>query len=66
MNFTMPHGGMMSGIVALAIIASVVTTLFWMYVGWRAMRAHERIAETLESVVRMDAVARAIHERSQS
>ena len=29
----------------LTILVSVVTTIFWMVVGWRAMRAHERIAE---------------------
>lgn len=28
-------------------VVAIVTTVFWMIVGWRAMRAHERIADTL-------------------
>ena len=35
----------------LAIITGlfgVAVSIFWMWVGWRAMRAHERIAETLQ------------------
>lgn len=40
-----------SGSTALAILSTIlliVTTIFWMIVGWRAMRAHERIADSLE------------------
>jgi uncharacterized membrane protein len=33
---------------ALSSIFAIVTAIFWMIVGWRAMRAHERIAETLD------------------
>jgi uncharacterized membrane protein len=29
-------------------LVGFVTTVFWMVVGWRAMRAHERIADTLD------------------
>jgi uncharacterized membrane protein len=29
-------------------LVSFATTVFWMVVGWRAMRAHERIADTLD------------------
>jgi uncharacterized membrane protein len=32
----------------LASLLAVVTALFWMIVGWRAMRAHERIADKLD------------------
>ncbi len=35
------------GFGALAVIVGIITTLFWMLVAWRAMRAHERIAEAL-------------------
>lgn len=28
-----------------------VTTVFWMVVAWRAMRAHERIASTLDETL---------------
>ncbi len=31
----------------LTILAGVGVTIFWMYVAWRAMRAHEKIAEAL-------------------
>jgi uncharacterized membrane protein len=30
----------------------VVVTVFWMIVGWRAMRAHERIADAASQAVR--------------
>jgi len=30
----------------------IATTIFWMIVGWRAMRAHERIAEASEQALR--------------
>ncbi len=39
------------GITAFTVLVgllTVVTSLFWMIVGWRAMRAHERIADKLE------------------
>jgi uncharacterized membrane protein len=35
---------------ALAVLTSIVgllTTIFWLVVGWRAMRAHEEIAALL-------------------
>ncbi len=37
--------------VALAAAAGLVTPIFWMVVGWRAMRAHERIADRLAEVL---------------
>lgn len=36
-------------LVLLTSILAVVTTIFWMIVGWRAMRAHERIAQALDA-----------------
>lgn len=37
--------------IAAAITAlGFISTLFWMVVGWRAMRAHERIANDLRSL----------------
>jgi uncharacterized membrane protein len=36
----------------LAIIAAVGSAAFWMVVGWRAMRAHERLADATESAAR--------------
>lgn len=37
---------------ALGLLAAVITTLFWMVVAWRAMRAHERLAEALQDMAR--------------
>lgn len=36
----------------LAILWGVFTAIFWMVVGWRAMRAHERLADSVESLAR--------------
>ena len=41
-----------TGLTALALVSGVftlATTLYWMWIGWRAMRAHERIADSLQS-----------------
>ena len=31
------------------VLLSLVTNVFWMFVGWRAMRTHERIAADLRA-----------------
>jgi uncharacterized membrane protein len=36
----------------LALLFAVGTGIFWMVVGWRAMRAHERLAEASELAAR--------------
>jgi uncharacterized membrane protein len=36
----------------LAALCGVVLTVFWMVVGWRAMRAHERLADALDRLSR--------------
>ena len=45
--------GMSNGLTTLIAVGSgilsVVTTIFWIVVGWRAMRAHEQIAEHLRN-----------------
>ena len=33
------------------MLVALVTTVFWMIVGWRAMRAHERIADAAEEAL---------------
>jgi uncharacterized membrane protein len=42
-------GGALAG---FAILAGIFSAIFWMVVGWRAMRAHERIADASEQAVR--------------
>jgi uncharacterized membrane protein len=39
-------------IATLALVFGICTGIFWMVVGWRAMRAHERIADASEQWVR--------------
>lgn len=56
------------GIMALFIAAwGLFVTVFWMVVGWRAMRAHEELADQAKHVAwntqKMDAVARHIQNR---
>jgi hypothetical protein len=33
---------------SLAVLWGLFLTIFWMIAGWRAMRAHERIADSLD------------------
>ncbi len=40
-----------------AVLLAFATSVFWMAMGWRAMRAHERIADAAELA------ARKLHER---
>lgn len=36
----------MEFLATVAVIFGIVTTVIWLVIGWRAMRAHERIADT--------------------
>ena len=36
----------------LVTVVGIAVTVFWMYVAWRAMRAHERLANASEAVAR--------------
>jgi uncharacterized membrane protein len=38
--------------VAFIVLVGIFSAVFWMYVGWRAMRAHERLAEAAEELAR--------------
>ena len=49
MNMT---SGDLGGLAVGIALAGVVATIFWMYVGWRAMVAHERLAEAAEEMAR--------------
>jgi uncharacterized membrane protein len=43
-----------AGLAILATLFSLVTTIIWMSIAWRAMRAHERIAKVLEERARQE------------
>jgi uncharacterized membrane protein len=38
----------MENLGVLAILSVTISTIFWMVVAWRIMRAHENIAESLK------------------
>ena len=47
----------MQGVQELAIIMflfGVFTTILWLVIGWRAMRAHEKIADSAEWLARQN------------
>ena len=50
MNFNLSGAG--GGIAILAVLWGLFVTVFWLVVAWRAMRAHEEIAEALRSIGR--------------
>lgn len=40
------------GLATLAVLWAVFTAIFWMVVGWRAMRAHEKLSDSVEQIAR--------------
>lgn len=42
------------GLAVLTILWAVFTAIFWMVVGWCAMRAHEKIADSVEQLTRQN------------
>ncbi|MDE0637155.1 MAG: hypothetical protein OXI43_15055 [Candidatus Poribacteria bacterium] len=46
--------GNFEGLAILAILWAVFTAIFWMVVGWRAMRAHEKLADSVEWLARQN------------
>ena len=34
----------------LVVVWGLAVTVFWMYVAWRAMRAHEKLAQSVEDI----------------
>jgi len=48
----MSSGSLPFFFVALSGAASLITLVFWLVIGWRAMRAHEQIARELRELNR--------------
>lgn len=48
MNIDFSPSDIPDGLLIALWFAGILASLFWMVVGWRAMRAHERIAAALE------------------
>ena len=38
----------------LTMLIGLFSVIFWMVVGWRAMRAHEKLAESMEWIARQN------------
>lgn len=36
-----------------AVIVAVAGSLIWLLIGWRAMRAHERLSQAVEAIARV-------------
>ena len=45
-------GRQMEGLAVLVMLFGIFTGIFWMVVGWRAMRAHEKLADSVDQVAR--------------
>ena len=43
-------GGGMGLLAVLAVLWGLAVTIFWMVCAWRAMRAHEKLAESVEQI----------------
>lgn len=53
MNPTINFPGSDAAVLAIVLgLVGVVVTLFWMVVGWRAMKAHEKLAAAAEEIAR--------------
>lgn len=46
------HMGGMQGLALLAFLWGLFVTVFYMVCAWRAMRAHERLSQSVEEISR--------------
>jgi hypothetical protein len=42
----------MGGLAFLVVVWGLFVTVIWMVIGWRAMKAHERIADAVQEHLR--------------
>ena len=45
----------LQGITFLVMMLGIFSTIFWMVVSWRAMRAHEKLADAVERLTQRQA-----------
>ena len=43
--------GELQGLAVLVMLLGIFSTIFWMVVSWRAMKAHEKLADSVERMV---------------
>ncbi len=53
-TFNMSGGGLGACVAILTILWGLCVTLFWMVCAWRAMRAHEKLADSAEELFRKE------------
>ena len=46
------RSGAIGGLAVLLALIGIAVTVFWMVVGWRAMKAHEKLADAAEEISR--------------
>ncbi len=44
----------LQGLAVLAMLLGIFSTIFWMVVSWRAMKAHEKLADSVERLTRRE------------
>ncbi len=52
MHSTFNVAGGMTGVALLLMLWGIFVTVFWMVCAWRAMRAHEKLADSVEDLAR--------------
>ena len=56
--------GNMQGITILVMLLGIFSTIFWMVVSWRAMKAHEKLADSVERIALQQSAIREMQSRS--
>ncbi|MCA8969783.1 MAG: hypothetical protein KDC95_08375 [Planctomycetes bacterium] len=54
-QFTMHGSGPAAFGAIVMVVVAIVVALFWFVVAWRAMRAHERLADAVEKIAHGEA-----------
>ena len=52
---SMTFNGAPEIVAVIATVFGALFSLYWIYVAWRAMRAHERLAAAVERIASIDA-----------
>lgn len=55
--------GDLQGLAVLAMLLGLFSTVFWMVVSWRAMKAHEKLADAVERMMLQQSAIREMQSR---
>ena len=56
--------GDLQGLAVLAMLLGLFSTVFWMVVSWRAMKAHEKLADSVERIAQQQSAIREMPSQS--